>query len=207
MCGEYGILVQHASTTPWPYEQFNGRTDPLTERDRKNACNVALYFSLTPNGQRILHIGAGDNPYPGSLAEDVDQYNDKHYPHLLAVMGDPIDQYLPAGETFDRVIVVNIKNIGRSKDYEWVFQVAAPVMKSGATIVIAAWQATHDSIQWVIGNERTIAQAGFSKRSPAASGQSEDATADIKALPATAWGIGAGMVPFPMTNAVQGCVG
>lgn len=196
--------MHNIGPNPWPYERFHGRTgDPPAERDRKNADNVALYWSLTPKGQRILHIGAGDNPYPGSLAEDVEQYNDDRYPQLLALVGSPIDQYLPAGETFDQVIVVNIKNFGRSTDYEWVFQVAGPVMKRGASLLIAAWQATHDSIAWVISQERTIAGLGFSRVSPVLPGQYEDAQADIKALPATAWGFGHGMVSFPMTNAVQ----
>ncbi len=193
--------MQNASASPSPYQQFNARHDP--DRDQKNTCNVATYFNLHKS-YRILHIGTGDNPLPDSLPEDIDQYNKKEYPYLLAIPGDTISQYLPPGETFDKIVVVNIKNPSRRNvDYEWVFQLAATVMKSGAIIVLAAWEPAHDSIVWATSNEQVIASLGFNKVSPTAPGQYEQATADIKALPGSAWQPGTGMVSYSNANAVQ----
>jgi hypothetical protein len=188
-------------STQWPYAEFNGRLDH--DRDRKNISNVALYFSLTAEGQRILHIGAGDNPYPGSLAEYVEQFSDTRYPQLLAVVGDPIDQYLPPGEMFDKVIVVNVRNYGRSADYGWVFRMATTVMSPGAMIVVAAFNSRQPSIRWAIAHEQPIGSLGFTKVSPITFGQFEAATSDIKALPGSAWQFGAGMVSFSNASAVQ----
>jgi hypothetical protein len=191
--------VPNVSAGGWPYEQFTGRHDP--DRDRKNKSNAATYFSIH-KANRVLHIAAGDNPLPDSLAEDVEQYNNKNYPQLLAVPGGPISQYLPAGELFDKVVVVNIKLAGKNPDYGQTFQLAAAAMKPGATIVWAAVDGNHDSILWAIGHETDIAGFGFTKVSPAA-GLNEAATPDIRALPGSAWRPGVGMVAYSNANAVQ----
>ena len=190
----------HNSSTGWPYEQFVGRHDP--DRDRKNTFGVATYFSIQ-SSNRILHIAAGDNPLPGSLAEDVEQYSKKEYPQLLAVPGHPIIQYLPSGELFDRVVVVNIKLGGSNPDYGEIFELAASVMKSGARIVWAALDGNHDSIVWAIRHESEIANLGFTKTSPIATGQVESTTADIRTLSGSSWQPGRGMVSYSNANAVQ----
>jgi len=184
----------------WPYHQFNGRHDP--DRDKKDTDNVATYFSLQ-TGDRVLHIGAGDNPLPGSLAEDIEQYNNKNYPQLLAAPGGPISQYLSQGHLFDKVVIVNIKLGGTKPDYGQIFELAASVMKSGATIVWAAFTGYHQSMAWAIGHEPEIINLGLTKLSPTAPGRYEDATSDIRALPASVLSPVRGMVPFSNTNAVQ----
>jgi hypothetical protein len=188
------------SAGAWPYQEFTGRHDP--DRERKNKSNVATYFAIH-KGNRVLHIAAGDNPLPDSLAEDVEQYNDKHYPQLLAVPGDSISQYLPAGTLFDKIVVVNVKLGGKRPDYGQVFRLAATVMKSGAMIVWAAIDGNHDSMVWATGHETDIAGIGFTKVSPATAGQYEAATPDIRALPGSAWQPGVGMVSYSNANAVQ----
>lgn len=189
--------VHNASASP--YQEFNGRHDP--DREQKNTCNVATYFKLHSN--RILHIGAGDNPLPNSLPEDIDQYAKKEYPYLLAIPGGPISQYLPTGELFDKVVVVNIRLRGKNPDYGQVFKLAATVMKSGTTIVWAALDGTHPSIQWAIAHEKEIASFGFTKVSLTAAGQFEDAPPEIRNLPGSAYKPGVGMVAYSNMNAVQ----
>ncbi len=183
-----------------PYEEFKGRHDP--DRERKNTCNVATYFKLHTT-DRILHIGAGDNPLPGSLPEDIDQYDQTEYPYLLAIPGDPVSQYLPPGELFDKVVVINIRIGGKKPDYGQFFKLAATVMKAGATIVWAALDGNHDSITWAISHEVDIANSGFTKVSPTAVGQYEDAPAEIRTLRGSAYKPGVGMVAYSNANAVQ----
>jgi hypothetical protein len=183
-----------------PYEEFAGRHDP--EREAKNARNVAAYFRLQPNN-RVLHIGAGDNPYPESLPEDIEQYDNKRYPYLLAVPGEALTPYVPTGELFDAVMLINIRVGGKQPEYGQFFELAATVMKPGGTLVLAALDANHDSIVWAVTHENEIIDFGFTKVSPLVAGQTEDAPADIKDLPGSALKPGFGMVAFSNANAVR----
>lgn len=194
-----GLLVDQSNGNS-PYEEFAGRHDP--DREGKNSRNVANYFKLHPSN-RILHIGAGDNPYPDSLPEDIEQYDNKRYPYLLANPGTAIAQYLPTGELFDTVVLINIRIGGKNPNYGQFFQLAATILKSEGTLVLAALDANHDSIVWAVTHENEIAGFGFTKLSPLEAGQVEDAPADIKALPGSAFKPGFGMVAFSNANAVQ----
>src|SRR5438094_718135 len=116
--------------TPGVFEQHEYGRDTDAERKRKNTHNVSLYFQLT-SGQTILQIAAGDFVYPDALSEDVNQYADKRQPKLLAEVGEQLDPYLPAGKKFDKVVVINARNLTRKNtDYQWIFEVAEPLMAS-----------------------------------------------------------------------------
>jgi hypothetical protein len=163
-----------------------------------------LYFQRTA-GPKILHIAAGDHVYPGALSEDVNQYADKNQPKLLAEVNEPLAQYLPAGKQFDKVVVVNARNLTRSNtDYQWIVEAAAAVLTSGATMVIAGVDQNQPSIQWATANEQTISGLGFTKVSPSAAGATEPAEAVIRGLPGSTfgWPLG-GPVTYSNANAVQ----
>jgi hypothetical protein len=208
--GRQGLLVHNMSQpnpggtpTPTGYQQHN-YGEPDADRRSKNTCNVAYYFQTTP-GTAILQIAAGDNVYPGALSEDVNQYADKSQPKLLANVGEQLAQYLPAGKLFNKVVVVNARNLTRKDiDYKWIFDIAGPVMASGATIVIAGVDQNQPSMQWMTANEQIISSLGFTKVSPATAGATEQAEAAIRSLPgSTTGGLLGGTAMYSNANAVQ----
>jgi hypothetical protein len=191
-------------TSPQAGYQVHNYGEPHPDRKLKNICNVAYYFQMT-TGTAILHIAAGDNVYPGALSEDVNQYADPTQPKLLAAVGEPLGQYLPAGKLFNKVVVVNARNLTKKDtDYKWIFEIAGPVMESGATLVIAGVDQNQPSIQWVTGNEQQINGLGFTRVSPTGAGATEPAEATIRALPgSTTGGLLGGTATFSNANAVQ----
>ena len=179
--------------------------EPDADRKAKNRYNVALYFQLTSAGQAILQMAAGDFVYPGALTEDVNQYTDKNQPKLLAEVGEQLSHYLPTEKQFDKVVVINVRNLIRSNtNYQWLFDIAGSVMASGATIVIAGVDQHQPSIQWVTANEQTIGRLGFTKASPPASSATEQAEAAVRAMSGGVFGgpLG-GMITYSNANAVQ----
>jgi len=195
---------QGATQPPSSGYQIHQYGEPDADRQSKNTYNVALYFQVTAS-QKILHVAAGDYVYPDALSEDVNQYADKTRPKLLAQVGEQLTSYLPTGMKFDKVVVVNARNlVNKNKDYKWIFEVAGPVMASGATIVIARVDENQLSIQWVTANEQIINRLGFTKTSPAAASATEQGEAAIRALPGGTYGgpLG-GMGTYSNANAVQ----
>jgi hypothetical protein len=178
--------------------------EPDQDRQSKNTTNVGLYFQSTP-GPKILHLAAGDFVYPHALSEDVNQYSDKTHPKLPANVGEQLTVYLPAAMKFDRVVVINARNLmKKNTDYQWIFDVAGPIMESGATILVAGVDRYQPSMQWVVANEQTISNLGFSKVSPAAGGAIEQAELVIRRLPGgTFGGFLGGMAMYSNANAVQ----
>ena len=178
--------------------------EPDAVRQAKNIDNVALYFQIT-SGQKILQIAAGDYVYPDALSEDVYQYSDKTQPKLLTQVGEQLGSYLPTGMKFDKVVVVNARNLLKSNtDYKWLFEIAGPVMASGATTVIAGFDQNQPSIRWVMANEHLISGLGFAKISPPAAGATEQAETAIRVLPGgIPAGPGLGTAGYSNANAVQ----
>jgi hypothetical protein len=185
------------------YQQHN-YGEPDVARRAKNTHNVAWYFQRT-GGQKILHLAAGDFVYPDALSEDVNQYADKTQPKLLAHVGEPLVQYLPAGVTFDKVVAVNARNLmKKDRDYQWILEISHAIMASGATIVVAGVDENQPSMQWMTAHEHVIVSLGFTKVSPAAPAATEPAEPAIRALPGGTFGgpLG-GMVIYSNGRAVQ----
>jgi hypothetical protein len=197
------MLVDNVSTGGFQSHDYGNETE--AERQSKNRWNVALYFQLTSADQTILQLAAGDHVYPGALSEDVNQYTDKTEPKLLANVGEQLTQYLPAGQRFAKVLVINARNlIRRNTDYQWLFETAAPVMQPGATIVIVGVDQNQPAIAWATANELAISKLGFTKLSPVAAGAVEAAPPDIRAMQgSTSGGPGGGMIAYSMANAMQ----
>jgi hypothetical protein len=195
--------VQNVSAGGFQSHEYG--KDSEAERRSKNLWNVDLYFQLTPSDQTVLQIAAGDHVYPGALSEDVAQYADKSQPKLLADVGEQLVQYLPAGKTFAKVLVINARNlIRRITDYQWVLELAAPVMPSGGEIVIAGADQNQPAIVWATANEPAITRLGFTKVSPSAAGGVEAAPPDIRAMQGSTFGGPFGkMIHYPMANTVQ----
>jgi len=175
-------------TPPPSGYQAHSYGEPDADRKAKNLWNVALYFRLTV-GPKVLHMAAGDHVYPGALSEDVNQYSGKNQPKLLAEVSEQLAPYLPAGQKFDKVVVINARNLMRSNtDYRWLLEIAGPVMASGAAIAIAGVDQQQPAIQWVTANEQTINGLGFTKVSPPAAGVVEQAEAVIRGMPGGTFG-------------------
>jgi hypothetical protein len=190
-------------TSPVGGYQVHAYGEPEADRIARNTFNVALYFQVS-TGEKILHIAAGDYVYPNALSEDVNQYMDKTQPKLLAEVGEQLVRYLPADKKFDRVVVINARNLMRSNmDYTWLFETAGPIMASGATIHIAGVDPNQPSIQWVTANEQTIIGLGFTKVSPAGAGAWEAAEAIIRGMPGGTYGGPGRTVAYSNANAVQ----
>jgi hypothetical protein len=201
--GQQGLLVHNASLIG-DYTKHNA---DKSNRTVINRCNVAEYLKQYKGSHPTIQIGAGPNPshVSGALPEDHGYYSGDTL--LWLEMNEPISKFLLASEKFDDAIVINVLISGGKKiqagPYDFIFKLAAPVLKSGGVLQLVGRTNAHQSILWAIANLGTIKNLGFVV-SPDFEPPIMEADPDLKALPSFRLVNGATLpISVSQPNAVQ----